>query len=125
MPENELESNTLEKTKELYLTNLFQEIDHLHAEYGTEQIRTIYIGGGTPLQLGTERLFTIIDYLLEKRDCEFLEELSIELNPDPFDQVLAFVKTASDKYSQLYRLRFSVGIQSFDDEILQASKRNY
>ena len=63
--------------------------------------------------------------LLEERDCEFLEELTIELNPDPFDEVLAFVEKANKKYKKLFRIRYSFGIQSFDDEILSHAGRNY
>lgn len=56
---------------------------------------------------------------------EFLEELSIELNPDPMDEVIAFVAKAQKKYKDIFRLRFSFGIQTLDDQILKSSKRNY
>jgi coproporphyrinogen III oxidase-like Fe-S oxidoreductase len=62
---------------------------------------------------------------LETRDCEYLEELSIELNPDPFDDVIDFISQAQKKYKDIFRLRFSFGIQTFDDAILDASRRNY
>jgi len=62
---------------------------------------------------------------LEQRDTEFLEELTIELNPDPIKEVLEFIEESSQKYTNLYKLRFSIGIQTFDDQLLSKSKRNY
>jgi len=41
------------------------------------------------------------------------------------DEVIAFVSQAQKKYKDLFRLRFSFGIQTLDDNILQSSKRNY
>jgi coproporphyrinogen III oxidase-like Fe-S oxidoreductase len=48
-----------------------------------------------------------------------LAELSIELNPYPEEEVLNFVKILNKKYNKISRLRYSFGIQSFDDEILR------
>jgi coproporphyrinogen III oxidase-like Fe-S oxidoreductase len=70
-------------------------------------------------------LFELIDSVLETWDCEYLEELSIELNPDPFDEVIAFVVRAQKKYTHLFRIRFSFGIQSLDDTVLSTSGRQY
>lgn len=120
-----LTSGDLETMKEQYLQALLIENKTRQDQFPQEKIKTIYIGGGTPFQLWAHRLFTLIDELLQTRDCEFLEELTIELNPDPFDEVLEFIEQAWKKYKDLYRLRFSLWIQSFDDEILKESKRNY
>lgn len=129
MPESEVKEegweSKLETMKQTYFDSLKNENQDRAQKLDWKQIRTIYIGGGTPFQLWAERLFDLIDDLLETRDCEFLEELSIELNPDPFDEVLDFVKEAQRKYKDIFRLRFSFGIQSFDDKILQSSGRNY
>jgi coproporphyrinogen III oxidase-like Fe-S oxidoreductase len=54
---------------------------------------------------------------------EFLEEISFELNIDPFDQVLDFVDSINKKYHDFFRIRYSFGIQSFDDEVLKSSNR--
>ncbi len=125
LPEEQVEEGNLEGLKDEYLQALIKEMRALHEQYGHEQIRTIYIWGGTPYQLWQERLLTLIDTLLEVWDCEFLEELTVEINPDPFDGVLGLIKEASVRYKNLYKLRWSLGIQTFDDEILKASKRNY
>lgn len=120
-----LKRGNIEEMKEKYLESLIAESKNRRKQLGEQQIRTLYIWWGTPFQLWVDRLFVLIDHMLETRDCEFLEELSIELNPDPFDEVIDFVKQAQKRYKNLYRLRFSFGIQSFDDKILESSRRNY
>jgi coproporphyrinogen III oxidase-like Fe-S oxidoreductase len=50
-----------------------------------------------------------------------MEELSIELNPDPFEETLDFVRECHKRYEQLPRIRYSFGIQTFDDEVLKIS----
>ncbi len=115
----------LQNLKQNYLEALLDENKQSAKTFSGQQIRTIYIGGWTPFQLGEKRLFELIDNVLASWDCEFLEELSIELNPDPFDDVLDFVRKAQKKYKNIFRLRFSFGIQTFDDKILASSKRNY
>jgi len=67
----------------------------------------------------------VIEIIFATRDCSSLEELSIELNPDPIDETLLFVQEAMLRWKDLFRLRFSFGIQSFDDALLSASKRAY
>ncbi|MEI7919417.1 MAG: hypothetical protein WCH65_04390 [bacterium] len=41
------------------------------------------------------------------------------MNPYPEEEVLNFVKTLNKTYPKISRLRYSFGIQSFDDEVLQ------
>lgn len=125
LPEDQVEPWKVDLQKEKYLSSLLAEIQEKYKQYWKESLKTIYIWWGTPFQLWTKRLFTLIDSLLETWDTEFLEELTIELNPDPIPEVLAFVEEAAEKYKDLYKLRFSIGIQTFDDQLLSKSKRNY
>lgn len=125
MPEDKLETWSLEEQKNTYLKTLKQEIMQRVEQYGSQPIRTIYIWGGTPFQLGAERLEALIDFLLEQWDTEFLEELTIELNPDPIPEVLEFIAMLGKKYTKLYRVRVSLWMQSFDDTMLKATKRQY
>lgn len=115
----------VEMIKQKYLEQLLAENRSRYQQLSDQQIKTIYIWWGTPFQLWKERLFTLIDNLLETRDTEFLEELSIELNPDPMDEVLDFIREAEKRYKKLFKLRFSIGIQTFDDKILALSWRDY
>ncbi len=127
MPENdgELKEWGVDRMKASYLEALLAENEARVNEYGDQQLRTIYLGGWTPFQLGKDHLWKLIDTLLDTWDCEFLEELSIELNPDPLDEVIEFIAQTQKRYKNVFRLRFSFGIQSLDDKILESSKRNY
>ncbi|WP_448635981.1 radical SAM family heme chaperone HemW [Pedobacter panaciterrae] len=78
----------------------------------TDQVGTIYFGGGTPSVLpskGFEKIFnTITKHFSVSSDAE----ITIETNPDDLD---------AKKISELRQLpvnRFSIGIQSFFDEDL-------
>jgi oxygen-independent coproporphyrinogen-3 oxidase len=108
-----------------YTQALYKQIDFWNTKLGKQEIKTIYFGGGTPLLIGREEIFKIIDYLIKLRWSEFLEEITIELNPDPFEETLAFIEEISKRYSQAPRIRFSFGLQTFDDEILEMSGRKY
>jgi coproporphyrinogen III oxidase-like Fe-S oxidoreductase len=71
------------------------------------------------LVLGKDNLVKIMDKILSLFNTEFLEEWSIELNPNPYEEVLDFVKFVNKKYRNLFRLRYSFGIQSLDDQVLK------
>lgn len=108
-----------------YTVALHHEIDHWSSTLGNQDIKTIYFGGWTPLLLGKENVIWIIDHIQSLWGLQYLEEITIELNPDPFTETLQFIKEMSTRYASLPRIRFSVGIQTFDDDILTLSGRNY
>lgn len=126
MPESELEEQSLEQTKDAYLNRLIEESSAWAKQLADgAAIRTIHIGGWTPFQLGAERLKKLLAHCMADWNVEFLEELTIEINPDPFDEVLAFIEEINTIYQNIYKVRRSIGLQSFDDEILAATKRQY
>lgn len=67
----------------------------------------------------------LIDHIGQVWDLEYLEELSIEINPEPVDEMLDLIRTISKRYKNFPRVRFSIGIQSFDNEVLDESGRKY
>ena len=123
--EEHLDDTQRADLKSTYMKHLLEELEAYHTIHWSQQIKTIYIGWGTPLQIWKENLYIIIDTILEKRDCEFLEELTVEFNPDPIPEVLGVMKEMSERYDKLYRLRYSIGIQTFNDTILKDTKRQY
>jgi coproporphyrinogen III oxidase-like Fe-S oxidoreductase len=123
MPIFELENYELRITN--YVDALKKEIDHYAEILTDKEIKTLYIWGGTPSKIGADRIIDIIDYIWTKFNLENLAEFSIELNPNPAQEVLDFVKTLNKKYTNFPRLRYSFGIQSFDDEVLQTTWRAY
>ena len=108
-----------------YLDALHRQIDTFSQQFQNQSIQTIYFGGGTPSIIWTKELIKIIDHIMNVRDTEHLAELSIEINPDPIDQMLDLIQTITKYYKHLPRVRFSIGIQSFDNEVLKESGRQY
>lgn len=81
------------------------------------QYKTIYIGGGTPNSLDINELDTLLSYI-EPYSNECVE-YTIELNPECFsiEQIALFKK---------YHInRFSIGIQSANDEVLRFLNRKH
>ena len=70
-------------------------------------------------------MIRLIDHIASVWNIEYLEELSIEINPDPVDDMLEMIQTLSKHYKHFHRVRFSIGIQSFDNEVLEESGRQY
>ncbi len=68
----------------------------------------------------------LIDHIGQLTSLEYIEELSIEINPEPHTQMIDLIQTISRRYGTKFpRLRFSIGIQSFDNDVLAESKRQY
>ena len=83
-----------------------------------KEISTVYLGGGTPSALPVEELSRLVQGL-ENLGIHLKEmrEVDIECNPE----------SSSDAFlEEAYRIgvtRFSLGIQTFDDALLQAIGR--
>lgn len=76
------------------------------------QVKTIYIGGGTPTHLGSRRLNTLVYTLSLSVNLENVVEFTCEANPESIDE-----RMVADLFS-LGVNRFSIGAQSFDDATL-------
>jgi len=94
-------------------------------ENGIKKLRSLYFWWWTPSKIWFINLEKIIDCVWEYFDLENLWELSIELNPYPADSVLNIIESIQKKYNKFPRIRRSIGIQTFDSEILKASGRMY
>ncbi len=108
-----------------YLEALHRQIDDMKDKLWDQEIRTIYFWGGTPSIIGSDEMMKLIDHIAQVRNLEYLEELSIEINPEPVDQMLDLISKISNTYKHFPRVRFSIGIQSFDNEVLEESGRQY
>ena len=84
-----------------------------------EAVRTIYFGGGTPSLVPTEWIARAIELCRARFDCSQLEEVTLEANPDDLStEYLAGLRAAGVN-------RLSIGIQSFDDEVLRTMNRRH
>ena len=122
-PINELTDSELRITD--YITSLKKEIDHYSETLTDKGLKTLYIWWWTPSKIWSSRIIDIIEHIRTKFNFEELAELSIELNPYPEEEVLNFVQDLNKKYNRISRLRYSFGIQSFDDEVLKTTWRAY
>lgn len=101
-----------------YLGTLYKEIEHYANIVGNKQIKTIYLGGGTPNVLSIEQLTGIVDKIGQHFDVSEVVELSIELNPYPAKDIYNLINQFNLHFKKWPRLRFSFGIQTFDNQIL-------
>jgi oxygen-independent coproporphyrinogen III oxidase len=92
---------------------------HLRKEYLTEEINTIYFGGGTPSVLSNFELNKILDELHKNYRINRNAEITLEANPDDLSQ---------EKINELRQTpvnRLSIGVQSFFDEDLKFMNRTH
>ena len=102
---------------ERYVDALLEEMDARRQEH---QIRTVYIGGGTPSIMPIEQMARLVEGLRLCFDLSQLEEATIECNPeDMTPQYLA------DLHSLGLFNRLSVGVQSLDDDVLHLVGRRH
>lgn len=106
---------TVEKVIEAMHAEIDETIDFLN----DRKIRTIYFGGGTPSLLPPRELQRLTEHLRSRYDLAELEEVTVEVNPDDVSEeyVNELVRTEIN--------RISIGIQSFDDRLLQLMNRRH
>lgn len=84
---------------------------------GSEQIETIYFGGGTPSVLSADELGMLIHEITEYYPISASAEITLEANPDDL---------SPQKVKELRQIpvnRFSIGVQSFFEEDLKWMNR--
>src|SRR6059058_5434975 len=80
---------------------------------------TIYFGGGTPTALTTAQLEFLLRGFRERLDLSFLEEWTIEANPGSVSMRKAAL------LRQVGVTRVSLGVQSWEDELLKLLGREH
>ena len=97
---------------------LIQEIESRKNELN-ESVDTIYFGGGTPSILSRIQLESILVAIAQNFQIHSDPEITIECNPDDLTyEHLNCIRTAGFN-------RLSVGIQTFDDEVLSWMNRSH
>ena len=96
--------------------------DDIQRVFTSAGVSTLYIGGGTPSVLPLPIIGRIVDALRGVgHPCEF-EEFTVEVNPeDIIDKGEDYVRGLAD----LGVNRISMGVQSFDDDILKWMNRRH
>ena len=112
-------STTQSARKAEYVEALCAEL-HLRRGYlKGERIDTIYFGGGTPSQLGFREFRRVFDALHRDYEVSPLAEITLEANPD--DLSPAYIA----RLRELPFNRLSMGIQTFDEELLKKLHRRH
>ena len=108
---------TKHQQKSEFVDVLIKEItSKKNTSYTKEPIHTLYFGGGTPSLLAPTQIEQILIALDNTFSLE-LQECTIELNPDDVTKEYLFQLKA------LGVTRASMGIQTFDEELLQIMHR--
>jgi oxygen-independent coproporphyrinogen-3 oxidase len=105
------------RLKTHYIDAVCQEIK-LQRDYLQTPVKTIYFGGGTPSQLTGADLSKMKDALFDENELD-LKEVTLEVNPDDIHpDYLESINT-------FLQNRFSIGVQSFDDQELLFLNRRH
>ena len=102
-----------------FIDALAKEIHQCEVNVDNWNFDTLFIGGGTPGILRSKYIEKIIHCLNKKYDLSNLDELTIEINPG---------ESTKDRLSNFRKIglnRISIGIQSFNDKLLQFLTRNH
>ncbi len=97
-----------------YLHGLQQEMERTALQHRPEQIKTLFIGGGTPTTLTPKQM----DFLLESVYQSFPTvseggEFTVEANPESMtEELLAVMKAGGVN-------RLSIGVQTFEPSLLK------
>ena len=104
------------KTVKEYLHFLYKEILSIkHKSF----LSTLYIGGGTPSILDPKQIKELINLFKENYGFDYGAEITMEVDPASFtqDDLFGFINSGIN--------RFSLGVQSFNNQILQKSGRRH
>lgn len=84
-----------------------------------DDVKTVYLGGGTPSQLSPLQMGTLLEGLSEVYDLSGVEEFTVEVNPD--DVTVGYMKMLKSYGVN----RISMGVQSFVDYELSIINRRH
>lgn len=96
-----------------YLEALRRELSVRYPDRGPWEVDTIYLGGGTPSRLGAAGVARLLDSVRERATPATGAEITLEANPEDVnaDAVRGWLAAGIT--------RVSLGVQSFDDDVLR------
>jgi len=102
-----------------YMDALLGELQMYQLSVGFSDLKTIYIGGGTPTALTVSQLRLLLDWLAAAVNLGQLAEFTMEANPE---------NLTAEKIDLLLEYgvnRVSLGVQTFHDELLKGIGRTH
>jgi len=100
-----------------YVNALLKEMNSVLSSYKKQRISSVYIGGGTPSLLEVKHFEQILTVIYDLLDISMNTEITVEVNPGTVDR-----KYLNELYFSGIS-RVSIGVQSFDDQILKTINR--
>lgn len=85
-----------------------------------KSIETIYIGGGTPSLLSPAQIQQLIEHATKIWRPREISEITVEVNPEDITEEYALALSHETEVN-----RVSIGVQSFNGEILKMMRRNH
>ncbi len=104
---------------ERYFLAVIKDLKFEAPNYFKKEIRSIYLGGGTPSIIKLEQLTSLVEQIFNNFSISDKCEITIELNPE--DAELKYLH----KLKALGFNRISLGVQSFDNFALKSLGRNH
>ncbi|MGX7350925.1 radical SAM family heme chaperone HemW [Enterococcus canis] len=102
-----------------YIEMLLRETELTFAAHPTNELETLYIGGGTPTSLSAKQLDRLLSGLRERLPFDDRNEFTVEANPgDLTPEKLAVMQNYGVN-------RLSMGVQTFDDVLLKKIGRKH
>lgn len=101
------------------LDGLKKELGKRVCEFSSEEINTIYFGGGTPSVLTIEELKDLLNTIQQYYKVAENAEITMEANPDDLTQAML------SKLKQIGFNRLSMGVQSFSEADLKLMNRRH
>ena len=115
-------STTLRGREQDFVVALEHEMEARRDFLHGEPVRTVYLGGGTPSQLGADSIRAILDAVARHFDLHECEEVTMEVNPEDVGD-LRFDDLRFDNACPINRI--SMGVQSMVDSELQLLRRRH
>lgn len=101
------------------MVNAIAKETNLRSGFLSSPVETIYFGGGTPSVLSQKQIEIILNEIHQSFSVSPEAEITLEANPDDLNP--EYVKILKDAGIN----RLSIGLQSFDDDVLQWMNRSH
>lgn len=103
--------------EQAYAQAVMNEFDLRYPNYADLNLKTLYFGGGTPTMLSDATIGKIVETIANRYDTP--DEITLEANPEHITQ------QRCENWHSIGFTRISLGIQSFDTQMLQFLGRRH
>lgn len=108
-----------ESLKDQLVVGLEREWQRISPQLDSTRLVSIYFGGGTPALFGPERIDRVLSWI--RRSSAYRDDIEITLEANP-EETNADLLSA---YASVGINRLSIGVQSFDDDLLRRLTRRH